>query len=419
MSANVLVLTPIYPWAGNPQDGVFVRQQIRNLQKNGLRCKVVAFRYCPRGVPASLWRVRYSRQLEGTDSTAGFRVHDVFVSRSLNRTADVVPEIVSALTNYIVREPELLKTDVVYAHWLWPAGAAALELRRRLGWPVAAIARGSEMHKWQRLNPYCRHYVQTVIHDADRLLTNCSRFRDDAGELVADISRPIDVVYNGCNIDLFTPAIDRAEAKRALGFAPDRKLLLFCGSVVEHKGIRNLAQAWHRFSEARPEWQLAAVGRLVQPELVRLLRRTRGAIVVGPVKHEEIVAYLQAADMYVQPSILEGLANATMEAMAAALPVIATDTGGQRELITAGYNGMLIPVGDSRALVNALVAIADDPAAARHMGMRARETIVRRFSQDVQIARLHNVLRETAALNPRHGRAEALSGCPEGISRMK
>jgi teichuronic acid biosynthesis glycosyltransferase TuaC len=398
---NLLVLTSIYPWIGNPQDAVFVRQQIRKLESNGIRCRLLTFRYSPRGVPAGLWRIRYLRRLETADTEAGFPVHDVFVSRSLSRAEDVIPRVARGLFEYIRRTPALLDTDVVYAHWLWPAGAAALELRSCFGWPVAAIARGSEMHYWQQMNPHCRPYVQKVIREADRVLTNCGGLRNEACKLVSDLKRPIEVVYNGCDAQFFSPTNDRAQAKQKLGVDPRTKLMLFCGSVIERKGIRNLTQAWERFCGRTSEWRLVAVGRLVESELVHLLKRTARTIVVGPVDRDAVLAYMQAADAYVQPSIYEGLANATMEAMATGLPVITTDTGGQCELIEDGFNGILIPIQDCHALFQAFVAISDNPGRAIQMGARARETIITRFSQQVQITKLTSVLKSIAS---GHGR---------------
>ena len=397
MRTRVLVVTGIYPWVGNPQDAVFVRQQVRRLTQRGLDCQVLAFRYCPPIVPASLWRLRYVRHLETADSGAGFPVHDVFVSRQLDRRGDVVPRIANALTDHIVRTPALRNMDVIYAHWLWPAGAAALHLRRRFGRPVAAIARGSEMHHWQAMHPCCRPYVERVVREADCVLANCVALRDAAHALAPDTPRQIDVVYNGCDGEYFAPAEGRADARRMLGLAANDRAALFCGSMLERKGIRTLALAWQRFSATAPEWQLIAIGRLVETPLVRQLARVPRVRIVGPVGHDDVRTFMQAADAYVQPSIHEGLSNATMEAMATGLPVITTDTGGQRELIAHDVNGLLIPVEDAGALARALSLVAHDPARARQLGRRGREPVLSRFAPDRQVAKLVALLERTAS----------------------
>src|SRR5262249_34326785 len=270
--------------------------------------------------------------------------HTVFVGRPFRRDGDVIPKVGEAVARYLERHSTLLRTNIIYAHWLWPGGAAALELRRRFGWPVAAIARGSEMHHWQTLNSHCRPYVARVARDADRVLTNCVGFRDEVRRIAPDVGRSIDVVYNGCDATRFAPAMNRAAIRASLGISATTRLMLFCGSVIERKGIRNLVRAWSPHAAKRPQWRLAVGGRLVDPVLVRELAKAEQVMIVGPVPHDHVSRWMQAADAYVQPSIYEGLANATMEAMATGLPVIATDTGGQRELIDSGRNGLLVPV---------------------------------------------------------------------------
>jgi glycosyltransferase involved in cell wall biosynthesis len=395
MSTRVLVLTSIYPWQKNPQDAVFVRQQVRNLTDAGFVCEVFVFRYCPPGSPTAVWRLRYRSGLAALDEERGFRIHTVFVARTFSRVGDVIPKAAVAVARYLERDPRS-RTDIIYAHWLWPAGAVALDLRRRFGWPVAAIARGSEMHYWQRVNPHCRPYVARVIREADVVLANCGGLRDEAQRIAPEITRPINVVYNGCDASCFAPATNRAAVRASLGVAAGTRLMLFCGSVIERKGIRNLVRAWSRHAAKQQDWRLAVVGRLVEPALVRELANAERVTIVGPVSHDRVPGWMQAADAYVQPSVYEGLANATMEAMATGLPVIATDTGGQGELVESGRNGLLVPVEDPEALYDAFAAVAEDPERARQMGSCARETVIRRFSPAAEIAKLAKLLAETA-----------------------
>jgi glycosyltransferase involved in cell wall biosynthesis len=351
--------------------------------------------------------MRFARHLEPLDEEASFAVHDVFVPRAIRRDADVIPPMAAVVSEYIERRPTLLTSDIVYAHWLWPAGAAALQLRSRFGWPVVAIARGSEMHDWQPVHRHCRGYVQRVIRESDRVLANCAAFRDECQRLVRGLGRPIDVVYNGCNPEQFAPAADKAAVRRTLGIDAGSKVMLFCGSVSERKGIRTLVRSWETFSAYRPEWQLIVVGRLVDRQLVRSLAATRAVALAGPVEHRRVATYMQAADAYVQPSINEGLANATMEAMATGLPVIATDTGGQGELVRNGQNGLLVPVEDHVALASAFEFLSRNTQQAQEFGVQARKTIITRFSQEQQVAALAVLLRNTHRAHAR-GRSRRL-----------
>lgn len=361
---------------------------------------MLTFRPAPPGVPSLLadfagWRYG-SRWVRRRPVVDGVPVQHVFYPQPVRRGADLIPVIGDALARHIESDPSYAETDVVYAHWLWRGGAAALELRRRFGWPVAAIARGSDMHWWQQAHRHCRPHVERVIREADIVLANCHGLRRRAEQLVPDAAGRVEVVYNGCDTARFRPATDKRAIRRALGLPPDHRLLLFVGSVIERKGIQELADAWSRFAPMHPRWRLVVVGRLTDEGLLQqLLRAAPGRTeVVGQVPASQVPRYMQTVDAYVQPSRLEGLANATAEAMATALPVIATDTGGQSEAVRAGVNGWLVPPCDPEALAEALHEMAIDPARAELRGAAARATIRAEFDPDLHAQRLYALLRQ-------------------------
>ena len=105
-----------------------------------------------------------------------------------------------------------------------------------------------------------------------------------------------------------------------------------------------------------------------------------------------MLSYLQAADGYVQSSHTEGIANATMEAMAVGVPVVTTDAGSQRELVCDGENGWLVPIHDASALASAMTELADDPQRAQARGRRGRETVIANFDSLVHAERLSDLL---------------------------
>ena len=352
------------------------------------------------GLPASLvrlsWLRYHPRWTTWASTLDGVPVDYLFYPQRRKRRGDVVPSIADTVIDHIERHPHLQETEVVYAHWLWTSGAAALALRDRFGWPVAAIARGSEMNVWQGIHPFCRSYVQRVLLEADLPLANC-RFLAEAGaELAPASAHRIRVAYNGCDASLFRPAASRERARRAVSFAPGRSYFVCCATVLERKGMAELAAAWRVFAQRRPGWHLVVIGPVVSRTLARaLLDAGRDSVtLVGQVSPARVLAYLQAADGYVQPSHTEGIANATMEAMAVGVPVVSADAGSQREVVRDGENGWLVPVHDAPALVNAMIALADDAEGARTRARRGRETVVREFDPLAHAQRLSDLLTE-------------------------
>jgi teichuronic acid biosynthesis glycosyltransferase TuaC len=391
---RILLVSPIYPGPDAPRAGLFVHRQAVQLAAAGATVRVLV----PRPAPPRLVRRLLSRSWLRHDLRRpfwprrpdGIPVATVFYPRRWTPGEDVVPAMAEALA-VAVRPGDF---DVVYAHWLWPGGAAALALGRTLGLPVAAIARGSEMHDWHAVHPTSRAYVERVLAEADLLLANCAALRERAEALLPGAGARMEVVYNGCDATAFQPAADRAALRhrlgRRLGIDPEERLLVFCGALTPRKGLPELAEAWRAFAPSHPAWRLLLIGGGKRPDGFG-----ERAVFTGELAPARVLAWLQAADGYVQPSRLEGLANATMEAMAVALPVVATAACGQAELVAPGQNGWLVPTEDPAALAAALAELAADPVEARRRGEAARRTIVERFDPRAHAVRLAGLLAAT------------------------
>jgi teichuronic acid biosynthesis glycosyltransferase TuaC len=395
---NLLVLSSIYPWPGNPPEGIFVHRQIRNLARLGHRCRVIVMRPAVPGLPRALvgssWLRYHPRWISWPAELDGVPVDYLFYPQRRRRRGDVVPAMADVLTRFIEHRSEYDATEVVYAHWLWTAGAAALTLRERFGWPVAAIARGSEMNVWQKLHPFCRPYVERVLLEADLPLANCKYLAAAGAELAPESAERIRVAYNGCDADRFRPAESRDRARASVSFAPNLSYFVCVATVLERKGMAELAAAWRSFSARRSGWRLVVVGPIVSRHLARELKESgRDTVTLtGQVPADRVLNYLQAADGYVQPSHTEGIANATMEAMAVGVPVVTADAGGQRELISDGSDGWVVPVHDVPALVRAMMELADDAGRARELGRRGRETVITKFDPLAHSERLSELL---------------------------
>ena len=97
---------------------------------------------------------------------------------------------------------------------------------------------------------------------------------------------------------------------------------------------------------------------------------------------EELLKHYQQADLCVIPSLWDNSPNTVYEAMAAALPVVASRTGGIPELVVDGKTGLLFPPGDAKALAKAVVAVLKDPAESRRLGTNGRQRAAQRFELD-------------------------------------
>jgi glycosyltransferase involved in cell wall biosynthesis len=103
---------------------------------------------------------------------------------------------------------------------------------------------------------------------------------------------------------------------------------------------------------------------------------------------EDIPAMLREVDAVVHPSLTEGLSNVILEAMASALPVIATRVGGTPELVEEGRTGFLVPAQNPEEMASAVCRLLEQPERMRAFGERARERVIREFSIDRMLSKV-------------------------------
>jgi glycosyltransferase involved in cell wall biosynthesis len=163
--------------------------------------------------------------------------------------------------------------------------------------------------------------------------------------------------------------------------------------IRQVKGIDVLLRAAARVRAEFPNAHWVVVGDNHQPAHYDALLRLQAELELSDRVHfsgaiEDIFGLLCASDVFCLPSRSEGLSNALLEAMACSLPCVATNVGGNPELIEHGHNGLLIEKEDDRALAETIIGLLRDPASARRMGSAARRLVEERFSTEVMMRHL-------------------------------
>ena len=155
--------------------------------------------------------------------------------------------------------------------------------------------------------------------------------------------------------------------------------LLFVGRLANQKGLDYLVQALAQLREQdRSLVELELVGSGPE-ELLRSMASQLGVaeniIFSGWVPRAEIVKHYQSADLFVLPSLDEGLPNVVLEAMASGNPILATNITGNRELVQPPLNGLLVPPADPAALSSALRKLIENAGMRAEMGRKSRELV--------------------------------------------
>ena len=178
------------------------------------------------------------------------------------------------------------------------------------------------------------------------------------------------IIPNGVDVDLFSPGHARRAGheeglpRPACGRSQESLRLLFVGAMVRRKGLPVLIQAFRRLRRHRLDVELLVIGD--GPEMGRargqVPRALRGAVRFhGFVPRPALAGYYSTADIFCAPSLgQESFGMVLLEAMAAGLPVVASDIEGYRDVLAHGVEGMLVPPGDPEALAESLETLLDN-----------------------------------------------------------
>ncbi len=188
------------------------------------------------------------------------------------------------------------------------------------------------------------------------------------------------LVPNGLEAEWFGPALHILRPEQEIRF-------LFVGRLAREKGIENLAAAFETVAGRVPGARLQAAGE--GPKREALIRAAEAGNwrtqldLLGLQIRGKVRETMHAADIFVLPSDFESFSYTLLEAMACGLPCIATDVGGNRDLVEAGVSGLLVPGRDPASLAEAMLQLAENPEERVSMGregaLRAREYTLQRM----------------------------------------
>lgn len=273
------------------------------------------------------------------------------------------------------KQPDLLQSFLFFDNMLARVGSLVSSMPVITG--VRAVpqepSRVREFLNRQTI-PFSTHIVSNSEEGADLAVRR--------GAAPTDVS----VILNGRDIQTYREATP--PPRGPLGLDPESTLVGTVGRLIERKGCYDLLDSWSTVQEAHPRTELLFVGD--GPERSGLEQRARDLGVAESVHflgfRDDVPELLALLDLFVFPSHFEGLPGALIEAMAAGLPIVATDAVGNEELITDERTGLLVPVRDIKALGEGMIRALTDETMAEELGEAAARTAHQEYTIDQMVS---------------------------------
>ena len=280
---KILIVSQMYPGPDDPDLGAFVAEIGRELSRRG-----------------------HSVEVAAVDRRGGSRLkHLRLVADSLRSAARVPP-------------------DVVYAHFLFPAGAAAALAAALRGTPLVLTAHGRDVRNIGAI-PGLRTATRLAVRRADAVIAVSEYLRSQLEQRLGGVPRRTTVINSGVDLDRFHGS-SQDEARAELGWDAEGPRFLFVGSLDERKNVRRLVEAFERLERG----SLVLVG---DGPLRSEVEGRPGVRVIGRIPHARVPRWLAACDVLCLPSLVEPFGQALLEAMACERSVLATRVGGPPEFV--------------------------------------------------------------------------------------
>jgi glycogen(starch) synthase len=319
----------------------------------------------------------------------GLHVVRVDASPPLVPFDDLVPWVLAFNTSVLAAAARVLRdhaVDVVHAHdWLVASagiGAAAVS-----GRPLVATVHATEYgrHQGHLPGPMNRliHGIEGwFVEHADRTLVCSTYMHEQVRSLFGVPEQQIETIPNGVAIDEFEPPAHEVRALRRTLADDATHLVLFAGRLEYEKGVQTVLHALERLTDrvGAVRFLIAGVG-TYSDELRRLVDELglgHRVHFTGFLEERALRLHYAAADVAVTPSLYEPFGLVATEAMACGTPVVVSDTGGLREIVTDG-TGLRFPPQDADQLADRIAEILTDPGLAERLVARGRERIRARY----------------------------------------
>ena len=288
----------------------------------------------------------------------------------------------------IVEEHRRESFDVFHAYFLTQAGFVAAFAGNYLDVPSVVSARGNDIER-AIFDPSRAAHVLYALEHANAVTTNANELAKKARALIPGLE--VTVIPNGIDTDHFRPLPRNNMLAESLGLINETaRVIGFAGELREKKGLRSLLSAYAQVNKKKPA-VLLIVGDVRAGEDKQIFEEFRLSnpdakiVITGFVSQNDLPVYYSLMDVFVHPSLRDGLPNALLEAMACEKAVIATPVGGIPDTVSDCENGRVVRTNDADELAETIDELLADESIRAKLGKAACQTIAKKFTIQAEL----------------------------------
>lgn len=371
---RVLMVSHLYPSRTDSVYGSFVHSQVKALQAWDCQVQVLApVALAP--FPLYLLKEKW-RRFHATPKQDDYQGVKVDYPRII-RTPGAALFSLAGWNYYLAMKSRVRRWqrgapfDLVHAQVAYPDGWAAARLARAMGLPLVLTLHGQELQKIVHWSVKLKKLVQHTLGQAAAVVVPSAKMRDLALANGVDPSR-LKVVHNGLDALPLSP-LPPGITERLAG----KRVLLSVGRLEKEKGCQHNIRALAMLRDKHPDLVYLLVGNGTYRDSLNNLAVSLGVaervIFAGYQTRDQVGAFYAGGQVFSMPSVDESFGIVYLEAMAASLPVIATQGEGIATLVEESGAGLLVSPGDVEALAGA-ISLLLDPIRASEVGEKGRQT---------------------------------------------
>lgn len=345
---NLIVLSNRFPHSKDSVSSVFVKSQIDILKNYIENINVIAhIPFIPHfithyNIIPDIWK-----QLAYAQDYSYNNIH-IYYNKIITCPLQNITNI-EGLSSWkkasrIIRTQHIV-ADLIHAHFIWPSGFVAHKFKTQLKIPMIITAHGYDVYDFPFRNSFNMALTRNILNTSDHIITVSTQNKEIITNKIGIDRNKITVIPNGYNADHFHP-IDVIEARDRLKLPRDKTIILSVGRLNKEKNYQILLEAANKILSRKKDILFFIVGDGPEKRylhyLIQRKKLGKNIFLVGEKPHEEIPLWMNACNLFVLSSIIEGNPTVIVEAMACGKPIVAMNIGGVCEVVISNEYGLLV-----------------------------------------------------------------------------